>query len=147
MKILTSLFVYLAMLDCASTQRYETPTGIDSAELVKIYVYRVSTGFHALNPERPYIYLDGKVIAKLRPDQATFVQAPAGVHRLSVRQPMFFMPSYESDSFEYDFQAGETYYIRYSMEFGAVVSNGSSAVATGSSQFTISNQEGYDARR
>jgi hypothetical protein len=147
MKKIILMLIVLSIMGCATTENYQLPDGVDDSNLATLHVYRTDTFFHSLDPEKPYIYLGDRVIAKLGTGQAKIVKVPAGKHRLSVRQPILFMPSYESDYFEYQFEAGMNYYVRYSMEFGEVILAGSNIAVIGSSHFSLTNKENYIMRR
>ncbi|HAQ50828.1 MAG TPA: hypothetical protein DCR13_04695 [Gammaproteobacteria bacterium] len=125
----------LVISGCATTQKYLLPKDINSADLATLYVYRTDTYFHSLNPEKPFIYFNDRVIAKLGTGQSAVIKIPKGKHRLSVRQPTLFMPSYESNAFEHNFEAGQNYYVRYSLDFG------------GWAFFSLTNKESYVARK
>lgn len=145
----TIIFISLSVFitGCATTERYKLPSGVSQSDLAILHIYRTKTAFHSLNPETPYIYLDEKVIASLRTGQANSVKIPEGKYRLSVRQPILFMPAYESDSFEYNFESGKDYYIRYSMDFGGFAPTGNSVTVTGTSNFSMGTKEDYELRR
>ena len=147
LKHLSSLLFFIFIAGCATTERYALPQDADASSLASIYLYRTNTLFHSLNPEKPYIYLDDKVIATLGTGETEFLKVPAGKYRLSVRQPLLFMPSNESDSFEAEFEAGESYYIRYALDFDEVVSYGEGAAVTGTSNFHMVDKATYDERR
>jgi len=147
MKIFIALFIAFSVISCATTEQYQVPEGFDPSKLTTLNFYRTNVAFHSLNPEKPFIYLNDKVVAKLGTGQNKVVKVPAGNYRLSVRQPIMFMPGHESDSFEYDFEAGKEYYIRYSMEFGGLRPAGKTIVPIGSSNFSLTNKENYVNRR
>jgi len=140
------IFIAFLISGCATTDKYVLEPG-NTDELATLYIYRTDTSFHSLNPELPYIYIADKVAAKLGTGEFKVIKVLPGKHRLSVRQPIMFMPGTESDSFEYDFKAGETYYVRYSMEFGGAAPVENTISVYGSSNFGLTNRENYEARK
>lgn len=142
------ILILMALLisGCATTDNFVLKSG-HADELATLYIYRTDTSFHSLNPELPYIYIGDKVAAKLGTGESKVVKVLPGKHRLSIRQPIMFMPGTESDSFEYDFKTGESYYVRYSMEFGGATPVGNTISIYGSSNFGLTNKENYEARK
>ncbi|GAA6170314.1 hypothetical protein NBRC116591_41290 [Sessilibacter corallicola] len=96
------------------------------------------------NPEIPFIYLDDKVAAKLRVGESKVIQVRPGKYRFSVREPFLFMPGYESGSFTHEFRAGETYYVRYSKNFGGVSGTANSPAVVGNTKFGLTTKENYE---
>lgn len=141
------IFVVFLMSGCATTEKYTVDPNYDEEGLAILYIYRTKTSFHSLNPELPFIYIGEKVAAKLKTGAYKIIKVVPGKHRLSVRQPIAFMPGNESDSFEHEFEAGNAYYIRYSMEFDGAAAIGSSVSVYGSSNFGITNKESFELRR
>ena len=146
MKYLSILF-FILLSGCASTDKFILDSQLDSNDLVTLYVYRTDVSFHSLNPEKPYIYLGEKVIAKLGTGQFQKVTIPSGIHRLSVRQPIMFMPGTESDFFEYEFKAGNTYYLRYNYGFNDATFIGGTVAMTGTSDFHLTTKDNYLGRK
>lgn len=145
-KLILIIWVLLTA-GCASTEKYEGNLNLPPSEVATINFYRTKTLFRISDPEAPFIYLDGKVAAKLRVGQSKTIQVHPGTYKLSVREPILFMPSYESGSFEYEFKAGEIYYVRYSKDFSGVYSTTNSPVVTGSSTFQLTTKENYDLKQ
>ncbi|WCN13646.1 DUF2846 domain-containing protein [Marinomonas mediterranea] len=146
MKYLCIAF-FILLSGCASTNKFVLDSKIDPEDLATLYVYRTDASFHSFNPEKPYIYLGDKVIAKLGTGQFKRVVIPAGNQRLSVRQPIMFMPGTESDSFKYSFESGKTYYLRYNFSFNDATFIGGTVAMTGTSDFHLTTKENYLARK
>lgn len=146
MKYLSIVF-FILLTGCASADKFVLDSQIDSDDLVTLYVYRTDVAFHSLNPEKPYIYIGDKVIAKLGTGQFKEILIPSGDHRLSVRQPIMFMPGEESDSFEFNFEPGKTYYLRYNFGFNDATFIGGTIAMTGTSDFHLTTKDNYLARK
>jgi len=147
---LSKLIVILSVgliVGCASSPKYEVLPSWSAKELAEVTIYRTKTFFHSGNPERPFFYIDGKLVGKLGTGMSVTTKVESGKHIVTVREPFLFMPSYESERFEYDFKAGENYYLRYSKDFSGVSIVGGSAFATGSSMFSLSNEASYRERK
>lgn len=132
---------------CATTEKYVVDPNYSDQDLSTLIIYRTKTAFHSLNPELPFIYIDEAVAAKLSVGAYKTVKVPPGKHRLSVRQSILFMPGSESDSFEHVFEPGQTYYLRYSMDFGGAVPIGNSVSVYGSSRFGLTSKENFEQRK
>ena len=142
-----SLMFFILISGCASTDKFVIDESLDPNDLAILYVYRTDVLFHRYNLEKPFIYIGDKVIAKLGTGEFSKVSVPSGNHRLSVRQPFLFLPSSESDSFEYTFEAGKTYYLRYNFSFNDLTFIGSAAAVTGTSDFNFTTKENYIGRK
>ncbi|GAB5382088.1 MAG: hypothetical protein Alis3KO_36010 [Aliiglaciecola sp.] len=140
-------FFLLVLGGCATTQQFVLSEDVDQEQLATLYVYRTDVAFASLDPEKPFIYLDDKVIAKLGTGHAKLVEVPAGNYRLSVRQSFLFMPSSESDYFMFEFVAGETYYLRYHYGFSNAVFVAGNVAMTGTSDFHMTTKENYINKR
>jgi hypothetical protein len=143
-RLIFLLIFLLNIVSCASTDRYASSSTDDNS--VTIHVYRTKVAFHSLNPEKPYIYLNDKVIAKLGTGQSETVRIPPGLYRLSVRQPVLFMPGRESDSFEHEFVAGETYYLRYHYGLRDASYVSGTPVFTGTSSLHLTSEKNFRNR-
>lgn len=135
--------VFLLLASCTTLEKVKIPEGAKQNEIAILRFYRTNTAFHALNPEKPFFYVGDVLVAQLGAGNEKTVSVPAGQHRLSVRQPIMFTPSYESDNFTFDFQGGQEYYIRYSMDYDGAVSTGATVAAVGKSNFKVTDKEHY----
>lgn len=144
-KLMSIAICLLSIVGCATTERYVPVSDDDSS--VTIHVYRTKVAFHSFNPEQPYIYLNDKVIAKLGTGESETIKISPGLYRLSVRQPVLFMPGNESDSFEHEFIAGETYYLRYHYGIRDAAYVAGTAVITGTSSFHLTSEENFRNRK
>jgi hypothetical protein len=67
------------------------------------------------------LYVNGRQVGKLAINSAIEVRVPAGEHALSMKEPVLFMPAYESHKLALKAEPGKTYFVRYSREYGGVV--------------------------
>lgn len=139
--------VVIALSGCAVSPSYEAPTSLSEANSATLYIYRTSVAFHSLNPERPYFYIDGKKVALLGTGDFVTTIIEPGDHVLSVKQPILFMPAFESDTLNFTAEAGKTYYIRYSNDFAGVEVTGNSAVVYGNSSLGMANEKMFELRQ
>ena len=146
MRIILILSVIL-LYGCGSANYYVKPAGLSQEKIATLHFYRTNVKFHSLNPERPFFYINKKLVAKLGTGQAKTIEVQAGEHRISVKEPIAFMPAYESDAFSYTFEGGKDYYIRYSKEFGGVSVYGSIVAVDGTNSFAITTKENYINRK
>jgi len=149
MKTFTLLLLILitSISACATGPGYTISQDWPENELAEVSIYRTNTFFHSANPERPFFYIDGKLVAKLGTGMAVTTKVKAGKHTVSVKQSFLFMPANESDVLEYNFESGKTYYLRYSKDFSGIDSVGNTFVATGSSSFVLADKENFEKRQ
>lgn len=132
------------LVACAST--YQSPA-IAPEETATITLYRTRVAFHSLNLERPFFYIDGQKVGQLGTGDSLSVPVAPGEHVVTVKESMLFMPTFEVGRIELNAGAGETYYIRYSMEFSGLSSNGMQTVPVGSSKFSPATREQFESRQ
>ncbi len=132
---------------CATGPKYEVSQEWDQATLASVTIYRTKTFYHSANPERPFFYIDGLLVGKLGTGQDITTKVVAGKHIITVRESLLFMPAYENGRVEGEFEAGKSYYLRYSKEFSGIDSVGSTLVATGSTNFSIADEGSYLLRQ
>ena len=136
------------MTGCASaTKKYEISQEWDQAKLAPVAIYRTKTMFHSGNPERPFFYIDGMEVGQLGTGMDVTTKVTAGRHVITVRDSILFMPGRESGRIEYEFEAGKTYYLRYSKEFSGVTTAGNTTVVTDSSNFSLADESSYLERK
>ena len=126
-----------AALDAALTEA-------NSANLI---VYRPKTSFHSANPELPFLYVNGQQVGKLAVGGALEVRLPVGEHALSMKEPVLFMPAFESHKRALKADPGKTYYVRYSREAGGVVSTAGGVQFTQVTGFDLVPEEVGKQRR
>jgi hypothetical protein len=130
LRIVCFAFVML-FYGCATRTPFLHEAGLTAETSATLVVYRPQTYFHALNPERPFLYIDDKEVGTLSIGGALQLNLKPGSYRLSMREPILFMPAYESRAVSLDVKAGEAYYVRYAREFGGVsVIQGSALIAS-----------------
>ena len=130
---------------CASSP-YQILPEWDKDRLATVSIYRTKTFFHSANPERPYFYIDDRKVGTLGTGMALTTKVESGKHFISVREPILFMPAFESERLEHDFETGKEYFIRYSKDFSGIALIGSSATATGSSKLSVATKASFLAR-
>ena len=141
--ILSVIFLY----GCGGGNHYVKPSGLSQEKIATLHFYRTNVKFHSLNPKKPFFYIDKQLITKLGTGQAKTIEVQAGEHRISVKEPIAFMPAYESDAFFYTFEGGKDYYIRYSKDFGSVSIYGSIVAVDGANSFAITTKDNYLNRK
>lgn len=138
----------LALLSgCASTTQYLEPTGVDNSQTAELNIYRTNIFFHSGNPERPFFFINNALVAKLGTGMAITTKVLPGKQVISVRESILFMPGKVNESIEYQFEAGKTYYLRYSEDFSGIFPIGQLMVATGSTSLQFVNVELYQQRK
>ena len=146
-KYLIITIIASLIMGCASGPGYVVSQEWAPEELAEVSIYRTDTFFHSGNPERPFFYINDKLVAKLGTGMAVSTKVKAGKHIITVRQPILFMPAYESDRLEYEFEKGKKYYIRYSKNFSDVTNLGGTFVATGTSSFVLADKKSFEKRK
>ena len=141
-------FIYVAIITflvsgCASRNIYKLSAEWDKNTLAKVHVYRTTTFYHSLNPEKPFFYIDGAKIGKLGTGDAISINVLAGPHTISVKEPIMFVPAYESGSINFEAVANKEYFIRYSKEFSGIITGGTSVVTTDDSSIQMSDKSSY----
>ena len=122
----------LALSGCASPQGPVSPdANLKPESTAYLVVYRPRTQFHRANPELPFVYVNDQQVGKLRVDGAIDVKVPAGQHIVAIKEPIAFMPAYESHRLTITAEAGKTYFVRYSREASGVTTGGHVTATTG----------------
>ena len=142
--LLAALLILFA--GCAATERYAVPKNIAADQLATVHFYRSSRSYQKLNPEKPYIYLNGKVIARLGVGQAKSVKIPAGRYSLTVREPVLFMPGPQTAAAIIEVAAGEVYYLRYDKSLQGLGKAGTGLVLLESNGFQLVTKANYQWR-
>ena len=132
---------------CANAPNYSISPDWNKSKLAKIHVYRTNLSFHSLNPEKPFFYLDGKKIGKLGTGQTISIDVLPGKHTITAKEPLMFMPSYESGKIEIVAEENKVYYVRYSKDFSGIIVSGNNVNATGKTSIQLANEEYYLQRK
>lgn len=120
---------------------YTPPAELQDHHASKIVLYRTSVAFHSMNPEKPFFYIDGQQFAKLGTGELVTIRVVPSNHTLTVRESIAFMPGRQSEKLEYVFEAGQTYYVRYSKEFSHATVIGGNVLMSGTNSFGIVSEE------
>lgn len=140
------LGVLLVLGGCAATTPYIAPLALNEANASIIYVYRTDVAYHSMNPEKPFFFLDGKLVGQLGTGQfVRFIVAP-GNHTLSSRESFVFSPGHESGNLKGKFESGKTYYFRYSKDFTSMYHTGVAFVMSDSSSLRPATKKMFDDR-
>jgi hypothetical protein len=146
-KVLLSLTIAVVTGCASTTPKYEISQDWDQAKLASVTIYRTNVFFHSGNPEKPFFYIDGMEVGKLGTGMAVTTKVTPGKHVISVHESLLFTPTYENGRIEYEFEAGKTYYVRYSKDFSGVAVTGSAAFPTGRTSFSFSDENSYQERK
>lgn len=112
-----------------------------------VWIYRTNTSFHALNPERPYVYVNDVQISTLGVGATFCLNLKPGKYEVAIREPILFIPANKSGELVVDVAPGGTQYIRYSREMGGVKIYSPTAVGMGSvKNLDFASQEAWDGR-
>lgn len=146
MRLLISAFIVLLLSGCASTAPYIAPSSLNESNASVVYVYRTDIAYHSMNPEKPFFFLDDKLLGKLGTGQFVRFMVSAGNHTLSSRESFAFAPSRKSGSLLGTFKAGKTYYFRYSKDFTDMYYTGTAFVMSDSSTLKPASKKMFDDR-
>ena len=116
--ILLSIFVSACTTDRSNYIKNHTLNKNNSATVI---VYRPSTKLHKFNPEKPFVFIDGKKLGKLAVGDSLKVRLPIGIHEISIKRSQYFVPTFEIQKIDLNIveQKDEQkdnrkiYYIRY----------------------------------
>ncbi len=137
------LLIAILISGCSSTDKYQAPSDLAESNAAIVYLYRTDVLYHSLNPERPFFYLDDKLVAKLGTGSfVTFLVSP-GQHTLTSKESILFVPSSESGKIAGTFEAGKEYYFRYSKEFSNIVSYGVGFTISDKSSLTLATEQQF----
>lgn len=129
----------LAAVLCACTASGPpfSPATAPSPDNTLIYVYRPDTLFYSGDPDVPILYLDGDRLLRLRINGYTWLDVEPGQHEILLRESLLGMPTSTIGEIDLRAEPGQTYYIRYTFEFGSVASDGMYLYQIGKSAFLI----------
>jgi hypothetical protein len=89
-----------------------------------VHVYRNKTTFHALNPEKPFLFVGDTKISRLSIGESHCLRLVPGKYTISVKEPFMFMPAHTSGAVEVEVTGTTPIYVRYAKDFGGVFSAG-----------------------
>jgi hypothetical protein len=89
-----------------------------------VYVYRTDVAYNSMNPEKPFFFLDDKLVGKLGTGEFIRFYVAPGLHEVSSKESFLFSPGLESGKIKGEFKAGDTYYFRYSKDFSNIYGTG-----------------------
>ncbi|MBN8446149.1 MAG: DUF2846 domain-containing protein [Gammaproteobacteria bacterium] len=133
----------LCIAGCASTEKYQSPEGLNLSNSARVFLYRTAVLYHSANPEQPFFYLNNKLVGNLGTGSFVTFYVKPGQHVLTSKESILFMPSNESGKISGQFEAGKTYYFRYSKDFVSVTGLGSGFVMSDSSSLTIATEQQF----
>lgn len=116
---------------------------LNNTNSATVIVYRTKQAFHSLNPEKPYVYLDGEHIGNLGTGESVSRRVAAGSHTISMKNPILFMPAKSAGSIDLIMEAGKTYYIRYSYNASGLAGT----YTTGAPSLGLADEESFRALR
>jgi len=141
-----ALLLLIILSGCSSTSDYRAAPSWNENNSATVYLYRTDVQYHSLNPERPFFYVDDKLVAKLGTGDFVKFQVSPGEHFLSSKESIVFMPGNESGRISGMFESGKTYYFRYSKDFSSVSSTGVGFVVTDESSLTFATKQQFTNR-
>ena len=137
------LLILIVLTGCASTDAYKSPASLNENNSATVYLYRTDVTYHSLNPERPFFYLDGKLVAKLGTGNSVKFYLKPGEHVLTSKESIMFLPGSESGRISGLFESGKTYYFRYSKEFSNISSIGVGFVMSDTSSLKLATKQQF----
>ncbi|GGK68113.1 DUF2846 domain-containing protein [Amphritea balenae] len=146
MKLLISTLIILVLTGCASTSPYVPSSTLNESNASIVYIYRTDVAYHSMNPEKPFFYVDGKLVGKLGTGQfVRFIVGP-GSHALTSRESVVFAPGRESGNLQGEFESGKTYYFRYSKNLTSMYHTGAGFIMSDSSSLRPATKKMFDER-
>jgi hypothetical protein len=137
------LFVLVILTGCTSTNTYKAEPSLNESNSATIYFYRTDVAYNSLNPEKPFFYLDNKLVAKLRTGSSIKIFVTPGEHALTSKESFMFLPNSESGRVLGLFEAGRIYYVRYSKEFSHFSSFGVGFVMSDTSSLKLATKQQF----
>ena len=141
--ITLALFVVGA---CAEAPIPEAP-GLTNSNAAWLYVYRPYQMFHSLNPEQPFVYVNGGQIGTLGVGDMLGRRFTPGTYQVSIRSSILFMPGTETAAIKVKLEAGKTYYVRYSYDMSGIVPLPSGAAFEGGSSLVQVDEKTGQAKK
>ena len=117
MRFLLVSIIIIFFTGCASTEKYVADNTLSESNSSIVYIYRTDVAYHSLDPEKPFFFLDGKLVGKLGTGEFVRFLVTSGEHYVSSKESFLFTPNSESGNVKGEFEPGKTYYFRYSKDF------------------------------
>ncbi|WP_169336965.1 DUF2846 domain-containing protein [Amphritea japonica] len=146
MKLLISTLIILLLSGCASTSPYVPSSTLNESNASVVYIYRTDVAYHSMNPEKPFFFVDGKLVDKLGTGQFVRFIVEPGSHTLTSRESVVFAPGRESGNLQGEFESGKTYYFRYSKNLTSMYHTGVAFVMSDSSSLRPVTKTMFDER-
>ena len=117
------LFLIIALLffTACSYPKKTTPFAIAPVppELATIYIYRLPTYIHSVNPDVPRFYVDDEPMGKLVIGGYYAVQVEPGKVDVTYRNSLFGIPfPWKSGRVKLDVERGKSYFVRFAVYYG-----------------------------
>ncbi len=132
---------------CASTVEYVRNPALNEDNAATVIIYRPNTSYHKFNPEKPFVYIDDKLLGKLGVNSSLRVHLPKGSYKISIKQPFMFMPANESNKLELQVNEHKYYYVRYANDFSGFEGPAGAPIAVGETDLRIVDEENGKIRR
>lgn len=111
-----------------------------------VWIYRNNTSFHALNPEQPYVFVNELNVGTISIGETYCLNLGPGRYQISVKEPILFMPAFLAGSVVVEVSEGSTQYVRYSKEFGGIMSTGAGNAVTSKKKLDIVSKQAWEDR-
>lgn len=134
---------FLLLAACQRVVPEAANVSLNDTNSAQILLYRSKQFFHSGNPEQPYFYVNDEQIGSMGTGDILSRRVPVGTHRISVRKPILFMPTYEAGAITINAEAGKTYYLRYSLDPTGLIGTN----FTSTSYFGLVDETYYQQRR
>jgi hypothetical protein len=143
MRFLLVLIITLLFTGCASTEKYVADNGLSETNSSTVYIYRTDLAYRSLDPEKPFFFLDGKLVGKLGTGEFVRFLVSSGNHSVSSKESFLFTPSSESGNVKGEFESGKTYYFRYSKDFARMSGTGAGFVMSDTSSLKPATNQNF----
>lgn len=144
MRFLLISILSIFCIGCSSTTQYIADTTLNENNASTVYIYRTDVSFHSLNPEKPFFFLDDKLVGKLGTGQSVRFFVAPGEHTITSKESFLFTPGSQSGDIIGEFKSGETYYFRYSKDFSSIYPTGTGFVMSGESSLRPATKKSFD---
>lgn len=111
-----------------------------------VWIYRNKTSFHARNPEQPYVFVNNLKVDTLSIGQTYYLNLAPSRYQIAVKEPILFMPAFTAGSVVVEITEGSTQYLRYSKEFGGIITTGAGVGVTSNKKLEIVSKQAWEER-
>lgn len=118
-----------------------------SAEACSAIVYRTQSTFHSMNMEKPFVFVGTQRMGTLDTGQSMCLALSPGTHRITINEPVMFMPGWASGTLDVTVPADKPVYVRYSKEYAGTLAGGANATVTGSGKLRAATMAEWMARK